>query len=258
MQNKIQSTLNFLVESDVLVNKNLLFTDISENNLNPMANGQDESLANLRNAYKIIKPLDALVNKYKLNKTAYLIYPQVYERVHQQMDNYMDKLTSVGLYSSGNNFISWNGETSPAQSYFSVSSEVELSDYINRQKLFISKFYADYTEALFQVHSTLNATYKDTLTSKASKFWQKIKSEIIDKNEKGSITQLNEFILNTMDKANTNSCYSLLKTVSAFRRYELDYFDGIKYDLARKLALRCEKIFYDKSVYEYNLLARDF
>ncbi|WP_186645799.1 hypothetical protein [Fluviispira vulneris] len=255
----LRDTLKYVIEMDIFANKNNLLTEIPDSNLNILANGDEELHQNILNSYKTIKPLDALIKKNNLNKVAGLIYPIIFTKINYHLENNMNKFYNLGLYTSNkHNFDNWNGESSPAQYYFSQQNEADLSSYLEKQKNLIEKFYSENMESLVQIQIALNSTFKDTSYNSTNKFWQEIKFEVIDKTRKGSLISLNDFIFNTIDKTNSTNCYQFIKKFQNIKKDEFEYFSNIKFNISNKLSHKCEDIFKIKSITEFNSLAKIF
>ena len=259
LQNKIESTLKFIVEIHLLNNKNKLFTSTYRSNLNSTGNTQEDSVKNLVESYQVIKQMSTFVVKYQLSQIAQTIYPFVYSKLNNSFHSLKNKLLNAGLYAGNtSNFNWWNGESPAAQRYFGVSTEAELSEYLQKQKGTILKIYNDQVAPLMLVHDELSLSYKDTTVFEGRNFWNRIKSDLIEKLEVGSISSLNDFILNSMNKTTTEKCYTYLKSIQLFRKNEEDYFDMIKFNIANKFGNRCQSLYYEKSIIEYNAVSKLF
>ncbi len=259
LQNKIESTLKFIVEIHLLNNKNKLFTSTYRSNLNSLENTQEDSVKNLVESYQVIKQMSTFVIKYQLSQVAQTIYPFVYSKLNNNFHTLKGKLLNAGLYAGNtSNFNWWNGESPAAQRYFGVSTEAELSEYLQKQKGTILKIYNDQVAPLMHVHDEMSLSYKDPTGFEGRGFWKQIRGDLIEKLEVGSISSLNDFILNSMNKTTTESCYSYLKSVQLFRKNEDDYFDMIKFNIANKFGNRCQSLYYEKSIIEYNTISKIF
>lgn len=258
LQNKIENTLKFIVELHLLNNKNKLFSSTYRSNLTTDSS-QDDTVKNLVESYQVIKQMNSFIVKYQLSQIAQTIFPFVYSKINNNFQLLKGKLIATGLYAgTTSNFNWWNGEIPAAQRYFAVTTEAELSEYLQKQKGTVLKIYNDQVQPLMTIHEEMNLTFKDGSEIEGREFWKRIKLDIIEKAEVGSISTLNDFILNIINKTFTDSCYKYLKTNSLMRYKEDDYFDTIRYNLANKFANRCQQLYYEKSIVEYNAIAKMF
>lgn len=259
LQNKIESTLKFIVELHLINNKNKLFTSSYRSNLNTIENSQDDHVKNLVESYQVIKQMNTFVTKYQLSQIAQTIFPFMYSKINHNFQTLKGKLVGAGLYAgTTSNFNWWNGESPAAQRYFAVSTEAELSEYLQKQKGIILKIYNDQVSPLMTIHEELNLSFKDSSEIESREFWKRIKIDLIEKSEVGSISSLNDFILNSLNKTVTETCYKYLKSIQINRRNDEDYFDVIKYNLANKFGNRCQSLYYERSIIEYNLISKMF
>ncbi|WP_397600983.1 hypothetical protein [Silvanigrella sp.] len=251
--------MKFIVELHLINNKNKLFTSSYRSNLNTIENSQDDHVKNLVESYQVIKQMNTFVTKYQLSQIAQTIFPFVYSKINHNFQTLKGKLVSAGLYAgTTSNFNWWNGESPAAQRYFAVSTEAELSEYLQKQKGIILKIYNDQVSPLMTIHEELNLSFKDSSEIESREFWKRIKIDLIEKSEVGSISSLNDFILNSLNKTVTETCYKYLKSIQINRRNDEDYFDVIKFNLANKFGNRCQSLYYERSIIEYNLISKMF
>lgn len=259
LQNKIENTLKFIIEIHLINNKNKLFTTTYRSNLNSTGITQEDSIKNLIESYYSLKQMNVFIVKYQLSQIAQTIYPNVYSKLNQSFHAIKEKLLNTGLYvGTTSNFNWWNGEIQAAHRYFGVSTEAELTDYIQKQKNIILKIYNEQVSQLMQIHDELNLTYKDNTNFESRYFWKRIKNDLIEKTELGSISSLNDFVLNLLNKTTTDTCYVYLKSIQSFQKNEDDYFNMIKLNLANKFSNRCQHLYYEKSIIEYKSISKLF
>lgn len=259
LQNKIENTLKFIVELHLLNNKNKLFSSTYRSNVSSMDTSQEDSVKNLVESYQVIKQMNSFIVKYQLSQIAQTIFPFVYSKINYNFQSLKGKLIASGLYAgTTSNFTWWNGEIPAAQRYFGVTTEAELSEYLQKQKGTVLKLYNDQVQPLMTIHEEMNLTFKDSSEVEGRDFWKRIKLDLIEKAEVGSISALNDFILNVINKTFTEGCYKYLKTNNLIKYKEEDYFDTLRYNIANKFANRCQQLYYEKSVVEYNSIAKMF
>lgn len=178
-------------------------------------------------------------------------------RLLEQVDSILE---SYGIYIvKDGNFNWWDGYGSPMLEGFNARDDGELIQYFDRQRGLVGRLAQNYAD--FLINFLTNPVMKeyngrDDLISK----WKKIISDIkgYDKKAPGnSLFSLEQTIQKDLIDTDLKACF-LEIPLSEIKRGSGDYFANRRMELRRSLRSRCEVLRRQKSVENYNELAKFF